>query len=84
MGNQKDLKGNSPVEKFKAGAVSATIWENKGKKDDEEFTYYTVNIERNHTDDQKEWQKTSSMRVNDLPKVRLVAEKAFDYLMLKK
>ena len=73
---------STPVEKFRAGGVSATIWENKADKDGKEFVFYTISVERNYKDGEV-WKKTSSMRVNDLPKISLVCAKAYEYLSLK-
>lgn len=75
--------GNQPDKKFVAGAISATVWENTAKKDDKEFSFYTVSLQRAYTDKDGNWQNTSSMRVNDLPKARVVLGKAYEYLTLK-
>lgn len=73
-----------PEKKIRAGGVVATIWKNKGKsKTGEEVDFYTTNIERNYKDKNDEWQKTSTMRLNDLPKVILVSQKAYEYLAIK-
>jgi len=84
MGNQTEetKEKNFPKKKFRAGAISATIWENKGKKDNNEFTYQTVTIERNYTDKDDKWQTTNSFRVNDLPKLKLAAKLAYEYIIL--
>lgn len=72
-----------PEKKFSAGAITATIWKNKGKrKDGVEFEFHTVNVERNYKDGE-EWKKTNSHRLNDLPRVALVANQAFKYLVSK-
>lgn len=73
-----------PVQKFRAGSVTATVWKNEQTKDGKTFDYFTVAIERSYQDKDKVWQKTSSMRVTDLPKVTLVAEKAYEYLVMAK
>ena len=75
-------EGNSPLKKFRAGGVTATIWENKTQKDGKDITYNTVNIERSYKDKDDKWQTTNSMRVTDLPKVELVTRKAFEFLAL--
>ena len=72
-------KQNTPEKKFIAGSISATIWVNKN--DDKE--YKTISIQRNYKDKDDKWKSTNSMRVNDLPKARLVLDKAFEYLSLK-
>jgi hypothetical protein len=73
---------NFPEKKFRAGAVSATIWLNKTVKDGEVIEYRTISVERSYTDKNDKWQSTNSLRVNDLPKARVVVEKAYEHLVL--
>ena len=76
---------NMPEKKFRAGAVSATVWSNDAvTKEGKPSTYRTVSIERNYKDKADKWQSTNSMRVTDLPKASLVLQKAYEYLVLKK
>ena len=74
---------NMPVKKFRAGAISATVWENQNKsKQGEVISYKSVSFERNYKDANGEWQKTSSLRMSDLPKAALVINKAYEFLAL--
>ena len=82
---QKKLEqqGNLPEKKFRAGAITATVWLNKGKKANGETSEYkTVSLERSYTDKEGKWQTTNSFRVSDLPKAELVLHKAFEYAVL--
>jgi len=77
------MEKNKPKNTYRAGSITATIWENKAKnKEGKEYTYLTVNIERSYKDKEEKWQKTNSMRTNDLPKARLVLEKAYEEMQL--
>lgn len=81
-----DIMGQKhPDKKFKAGAVTATIWKNKATTSSgEETEYFTVSFERVYKDKQTgEWKKTSSLRQTDLPKAVLVLNKAYEYLTLQ-
>lgn len=72
-----------PEKKFRAGSVSATIWLNKGKsKNGDDTEFRNITIERNYRDQDDDWQTTNSFRLNDLPRVALVAQKAYEYLVL--
>jgi len=82
VNKMKTEEKNLPEMKFRAGAVSATVWQNTGQKDGEETKYNTISIERNYKDKKDEWQSTNSMRINDLPKASLVLKKAYEYLVL--
>ncbi len=78
-----EKEGNLPEKKFRAGAISATVWLNHGHKPNgEESEYKTISIERSYTDKEGKWQSTNSMRVNDLPKAMVVLQKAYEQLIL--
>ncbi len=78
------MTGNIPEKKFRAGAVSVTVWRNKGQtQQGEETEYSTVSIERAYKDKAGAWQNASSLRVNDLPKAGVALQKAYEYLVLK-
>lgn len=76
--------GNLPEKKFRAGAISATVWANKGhSKTGEEVAYKTISIERGYKDKNNAWQSTNSMRINDLPRAAVVLMEAYKYLICK-
>lgn len=73
-----------PEMKFRAGAITASIWKNISTlKDAAEAEYHTVSFERVYKDKKGEWQSTASLRVNDLPKAQVVLGKAYEYLVLR-
>ena len=74
---------NKPEKKIRAGGVTATVWQNQGQnKSGEPVTYRTISIERNYKDKNDEWKSTNSFRINDLPKVALVTNKAYEYIIM--
>ncbi len=77
------MEGNQPEKKFSTGAISATVWKNNGvDKDGKPFESHSVSLQRRYKDKTGQWQSTDSMRINDLPKVALVAAEAYRYLVL--
>ena len=79
-----DMTGNMPEKKFRAGAISATVWSNKTKnKTGEEVSYKTISVERCFKDKEGKWQNTNSMRVNDLPKAWTVLMEAYKHIVFK-
>lgn len=74
---------NKPLAKFKAGAVVATIWANSAQGATGEVVYNSITLDRRYQDKNGQWQSTSSMRVNDLPKAALVLQKAYEHLVIK-
>ena len=82
--NTKQPTGNQPEIRFRTGARNATVWKNSGiSKSGEQTEFRTINIQRRYKDKKDEWQSTSSLRINDLPKAALVLNKAYEYLVLK-
>ncbi len=73
---------NTPLKKFRAGAITATIWENESEVKGEMKVFKSVNVERSYTDKKGEWKSTSNFRDFDLPKVVLVSNLAYEYLSL--
>jgi len=74
----------SPEHKFRAGSVSATIWENAGEDSEGKPTVFkTISIGRSYKDKEGNWQNSNSLRVSDLPKAILVLSKAYEHLTLK-
>ena len=78
------VSGNIPEKKFSTGALSATVWQNEGKsKEGQDISYKTVTFQRRYKDPNGEWQTANSLRINDLPKVSLILQKAYEYIVMK-
>lgn len=83
MNTQNINAGNAPEKKYRAGAISATVWLNKGHKaNGEEAEYRTVSIERCYKNKEDKWQSTNTLRITDLPKAQVVLQKAYEFLVL--
>ncbi len=79
-----DVMGkNLPEKKFRAGPITATIWQNETQRDGKTVSYNTISFERSYKDKNDEWQTTNSLRMNDLPRAVLVLNKAYEFLALK-
>lgn len=74
------MEKNIPEKKFRAGAISATVWKNQSKEGNE---FSSVSFAKGYKDANGEWQSTSHLNVNDLPKALVVIGKAFEHLSLK-
>ena len=74
-------ENNLPEKKFRAGAVTATIWKNTSNDGESEFN--TISFERGYKDKNGEWKSTSSLRIADIPKAVVVLNKAYEYLIMK-
>ncbi len=79
----QETTGNQPEKKFRAGAISATVWLNHGqsKKTGETTSYRTISLQRGYKDKNDQWQNTNSFRVNDLPRGAVVLKQAYEFLV---
>lgn len=77
------MSEKTPMKKFSTGAISVAVWENTRKGDDgEESVSYGIVLERSYKDAQDKWQRTNSMRLNDLPKAVLLLGKAYEFVVM--
>jgi hypothetical protein len=73
-----------PIKEFRAGCIRASIWSKKREKDGRTIDQNTVRIEKRFFDEKtKEWKASDCFFVDELPRLRLVAERAFDFIVLR-
>ena len=70
-------ENKAPVKKFRCGSIVASIWENELK---DKRVLLSVTLQKTYKDGD-EWKESKSYTVNDLPKVKNILEKSFDYIM---
>lgn len=63
-----------PVFKSRSGVIDCAVWKQEGEKGD----FLTVSIIRSYKDGE-EWKQTNSFRINDIPVIQVVLQKAFEY-----
>lgn len=71
-----------PVKTFRQGSCSASVFSNEIKKNGKTIPMQKVSVQKNYKAG-NEWKSTNSYDVNDLPKLALVASKAYDCLTSK-
>ena len=72
-----------PIEKFKAGQVSAAIWENKVMMNGRETVMLKASIQRRYKDKNGEWKSSNSFGRNEIPLAIYCLQKAFDKIIEK-
>ena len=72
-----------PVEKFKAGQVSAAIWQNKVLVKGVEVTILKASVHRNYKDRNGQWQSSASFGRNEIPLAIYCLQKAFEKIIEK-
>jgi len=71
---------NQPVARFKHGSVTASIFENEIKKNGKSFTVSKVVFQKSLLDKNEQWQTTSSLDTNDVPKAIMALTRAYDFV----
>ena len=74
-----DEAKNSKPEHCRVGAIEVAIWTNNSGKGD----YQTVTMQRSYKDKDDKWQKTQTLRINDIPKAVLALQKAYEKILVK-
>jgi hypothetical protein len=80
-----------PIAKFRAGALTSSVWENTGTKEDgTEFEFHTIQLQRSYKDEGNEkankdgWvTETINLRKNDVANMVIVVKKAHQRIVLK-
>lgn len=63
-----------PVERFRSYGIEASVWENEGK--------LSVSIRKRYKDEGGDYHDTTTFFQDDLPRLILVAQKAFEFIAL--
>ena len=71
-----------PEKTFRQGSCSASVFANTFKKNGKDIEVKRISVQKAFKDDNG-WKTTNSYDINDLPKLILVASKAYDYLTSK-
>lgn len=73
----------SPIREFRAASIKAAIWGEEREEEGRRVVRHTVKIQKRYLDKNSgEWRTTEYFFPNDLPRLCLVAEKAFEYIAL--
>lgn len=73
-----------PIKEFRAGNVKAAIWEDEREDQGRTTTRHSVKIQKRFLDKNTgDWHDTDYFFPNDLPRLCLVAAKAFEHIALR-
>lgn len=75
-------QNNKPIKSFKAGSIEASVWKQKVDRNGQTVTRHSVRIQKQFLKDGS-YEKTDYYFRDDLPKLILVAQKAFDFIALR-
>ena len=73
----------APIKVIRVGGISASVWKDDVEKDGATVVRHSVRIQKRFRQDNGEWKNTDYFFPEDLPKLQLVAAKAFELVSLK-
>ena len=76
------MAGQKPVAKFKAGQVSAALWENEvTTKTGRKVTVLKATVERRYKDRDGQWKSSGSLSRNEIPLAIYCLQKSFERIV---
>jgi len=76
------MAGQKPVAKFKAGQISAALWENEIiAKNGHRATVLKATVERRYKDRDGNWKSSGSFSRNEIPLAIYCLQKAFEKII---
>jgi hypothetical protein len=70
-----------PVAKFRAGQVSAAIWENEITVNGRKATMLKATVERRFKDKDGQWKSSNSFSRNEIPLAIYCLQKSFEHII---
>ena len=76
------MAGQKPVAKFKAGQISAALWENEIEVKGRTVTLLKATVQRRYKDNKTDtWKSSSSFNRNEIPLAVYCLQKAFERII---
>lgn len=73
-----------PIAEFRAGKIKAAVWCHIQRSDDKDIKTYSVSITKSYRDNEGKWHETNTFFSDDLPRLCLVANQAFEFMVLRR
>ena len=73
-----------PLKQFRAGGIRVAIWQNEGVRNGQPILLHSVTLNKRYRDQNTgEWTDSNSFFPDDLPRLRLLLDKAYEHIMLR-
>ncbi len=76
-------KNAKPLQVFRSGTVSASVWRNETEKNGQIVVRHSVSIRKQYKKDDGSYENTNQYFPDELMRLAMVAQKAFEFLCLK-
>ena len=77
--SQQDTK---PIKDFRCGGVQASVWRNEVEKNGQTVVRHSVRIQKQFRKEGGDYENTEYYFPDELPRLILVAQRAYDYVTL--
>ncbi len=77
------MSQNKPIKTYRAGRIQASIWKNEKERNGQTMLQHSIRIQKQFKKEDGEYQNTDYFFPDDLPKLNLVSQKAYEYIKLK-
>lgn len=75
---------NRPIKEFRVRNLSLAIWQNEGTRDGRPVTLHSITLNKRYRDQGTgEWKDSNSFFPDDLPRLRLLLDKAYEHILLR-
>ena len=74
---------SKPIKDFRSGGIQASVWRNESEKDGQTVVRHSVRIQKQFRKEDGSYEDTQYYFRDDLPRLVLVAQKAFEFISLK-
>ena len=76
---------NRPIKEFRVRNLSLAIWQNEGNaRDGRPIKLHSITLNKRYQDQQtSEWKDSTSFFPDDLPRLRLLLDKAYEHILLR-
>ncbi len=75
------MAGQKPVAKFRAGQVTAAIWENEITVNGRRTTMLKASVERRFKDKDGQWRSSNSFSRNEIPMAIYCLQKSLEHII---
>lgn len=75
------MSGQKPVEKFKAGQVSAALWGNEISVSGRQVTMLKATVQRRYRDKDGTWKSSNSFSRNEIPLAIYCLQKSWERMI---
>jgi len=75
-------QNTKPIKNFRAGSIQASIWRKEVEKHGRAVAQFSVRVQKRFRKEDGSYENTDYFFPDDLPRLVLVAQKAYEYIAL--